>query len=94
MLISYVFRYIEVFKSDNDEAMRAKIKSMSGGPGRVGGRGGFGGLGGGPMRGGRGGFGGGRGGFGRPGPYARSGGFGGGSMAQFGSGILFYLDMI
>jgi len=83
-------RYIEVFKSDHSEAMRAKERSQSSGGGRRGG-GGFGsgngfGFGGGPMRGG---------GFmrgGRPGPYDRSGGFGGdfgsfdGPMRGFGQG--------
>ena len=78
-------RYIEVFKSDNSEAMRAKERSIMMGPGTRG----FGGPslgGGGPMRGG--GF---RG--GRQGPYDRFGGgrgfsdgYFGGPMRGFGAG--------
>ena len=78
-------RYIEVFKSDNSEAMRAKERSIMMGPGNRG----FGGPslgGGGPMRGG--GF---RG--GRQGPYDRFGGgrgfsdgYFGGPMRGFGAG--------
>ena len=94
-------RYIEVFKSDQSEAMRAKDRSINQGGFGARGRGFGGGFGGGPMRGGGGGFGG----RGRPSPYDRSGGFGGdmggfgngggGPMRNpFGAGIIYYFKLI